>query len=917
MRSSQIRHIGLLAAVVAITVLGGLLLGSVAITLAWCAIVAVTFAYRVPFLLSARPALQAVIVLFVASHILWMTSDLIRVFAEARPPDTALPRAELTAAAAMLLFCPVIVGAVFMRGRPRMETWLDAAIYIAALAPALWLAVIEPATATPAAPWVQLWAACTLLLMFVGGVFLMSGGLWNAPSVMLVAGVIANTAIDVLLRIPDPSAPAAVPHFIPGAMAAVYVALHPDLPRVFERGGRPAGIPLDARVWMLVGTLTLPIAVLGYTYIGGEPGPITLVGTSVGLIALIVAIRAVFLQRRGVQHWSVPLTISFTALLVASTAILMSSLTESASQAQREADQAAALLPRVHELDGQLLRAVRPGTAGASARAEWASSIAALRTEPDERTRSFVAAYDLAASTALRAVNQGDAATARRLADGPATTAQRRLADHVEADLAARKTTSAADAQRVRTFSVLIMALTLLVVGGLLLRFNAARRKVDLLHQATHDELTGLPNATALDRELAKPLPAGLADQQRALAILDLDHFKEINDSLGRAAGDAVIVAVARRLEEAVRSDHMVVRLDGDAFGVLIPPGADALVGAQRILGALATPVDLADGPRTLGGSVGLADVDERAADRHTSALRDAELAMYQAKLVPGNSVERFSSDMDDRVRGRMQLLADLRDALAGDGLHLAYQPIVDLTSGQVAGYEALIRWNHPTRGPLGPGDFIPLAEESGLIVDLGGWVLRAATAQLAAWQQDWRDERYVSVNVAAAQFTTETLVGQVQEALHASGLSPDHLLLEVTESALIEDIEANVAQVERARALGVRVALDDFGTGYSSLSYLRRFPVDVVKVDKAFIDGLDDPDGALLVRAIVDMATSLRLRVVAEGIEHVEQAAALQDFGCQLGQGFHFSRPSAPLEIQASPGRFEVPASKRLRALP
>ncbi len=886
-------------------------------TIAWAVILLGSLLWRLPFLLAARPSLQAVIVLFVVSQGLWMTSDLLRLFADARPPQTVHPQAELTAMIAMVAYCPVIIGTVFMRGRPRLETWLDALIYIAALSPALWLGMVEPALDTPAAGHIQAWAACTLLLMFTGGVFLMSGGLWNAPSLGLVAGVVGNVAVDVALRIPDASAPAAAPHFLIGAMTAAFVAHHPDMERVFERGGRPAGIPLEARVWMLVATLTLPIGVLAYTYIDGQQAPIVMVGTSVAVIAVIVAIRAWFLQRLGVQHWSVPLTISVTALLVASTAIAMSSFTQSATRAQRAADATAALLPRVNQLDGLLLRAVRPGPGGTAAHADWVALITALRRSPDADVRVLVDRYVIPASTALRAAAAGDTAGAQWIVDRPAAIAQRELAEHVQSDLAARSAASAADDRRVRTFTVLIMALTLLAVGGLLLRFNAARRRIDLLHQATHDELTGLPNAAALERELAKSLPASVDGQSRALAILDLDHFKEINDSRGRGAGDAVITTVARRLEESVRSDHMVARLDGDAFGVLIPPGADPMMAAQRILAALALPVMLGDGPHALHGSVGLADVDEQDHDRHTAALRDAELAMYQAKRAPGNSVERFSADIDERVRGRLQLIADLREALSGEGLHLAYQPIVDLQSGQIAGYEALIRWNHPVRGPLSPAEFIPVAEESGLIVELGGWVLRRATAQLAAWQRDWQDDRYVSVNVAAAQFTAGALGSQLEEALRESGLSPRLVLLEVTESTLMEDVDANVAQLEAVRALGVRVALDDFGTGYSSLSYLRRFPVDVVKVDKAFIDALDDPDGSLLVRAIVDLSTGLRLRVVAEGIEHVEQAAALQQFGCTLGQGYHFSRPVSPLEIQAAAGRFEVPPARHLRALP
>jgi EAL domain-containing protein (putative c-di-GMP-specific phosphodiesterase class I) len=227
------------------------------------------------------------------------------------------------------------------------------------------------------------------------------------------------------------------------------------------------------------------------------------------------------------------------------------------------------------------------------------------------------------------------------------------------------------------------------------------------------------------------------------------------------------------------------------------------------------------------------------------------------------------------------------------------YQPIVDLKTGEVMGYEALIRWTHPTRGPLSPGEFIPIAEQSALIVDLGGWVLRTATRQLAAWQRTWQDERYVSVNVAASQLSTRALKSQVSAALKESGLGPEHLLLEVTESSLIEDIDDSITQMHQVRALGVRFALDDFGTGYSSLNYLRRFPVDVLKVDKTFIDALNEPEGKLLVRAIINMAASLHLRVVAEGIEHVDQAVELERYDCQLAVDV----PSAPRAFTPASG--------------
>ncbi|MBJ7471383.1 MAG: GGDEF domain-containing protein, partial [Solirubrobacteraceae bacterium] len=327
-------------------------------------------------------------------------------------------------------------------------------------------------------------------------------------------------------------------------------------------------------------------------------------------------------------------------------------------------------------------------------------------------------------------------------------------------------------------------------------------------------------------------------------------------------------------------------------------------------------PFELDDGPHVVHGSVGIAEVDEHDEHRHSAVFRDAELAMYQAKRVGGNSIEIFARDMHERARARVELAAQLRDALESGGLHLAYQPIVDLVDGRVVGYEALLRWQHPVRGPMSPAEFIPIAEQSGLIVDIGEWVLRTATKQLAEWQGTWQDQRYVSVNVAASQLATRALVGQVRRALGESGLAPERLLLEVTESSLIDDIDGSVEQMQAVRALGVRFALDDFGTGYSSLSYLRRFPVDIVKVDKSFIDEIHEPDGTLLVRAIINMAASLRLSVVAEGIEAIDQAASLQQFGCHLGQGYHFSRPMPVDDVAANQRTFALPVGPTLRVV-
>jgi EAL domain-containing protein (putative c-di-GMP-specific phosphodiesterase class I) len=281
---------------------------------------------------------------------------------------------------------------------------------------------------------------------------------------------------------------------------------------------------------------------------------------------------------------------------------------------------------------------------------------------------------------------------------------------------------------------------------------------------------------------------------------------------------------------------------------------------------------------------------------------------MYEAKRLPGTSVEYFATSMHEAARDRLALTADLREAIEREELHLVYQPIVDMTTGRALGYEALARWNHPVRGPLSPADFIPLAEATGLIVPLGGWVLREACRQLQAWQTDWNDRRYISVNVASQQLATGVFPDQVRLALDATGLPAEQLLLEVTESSLIENVDAAQGQMAEVKALGARFALDDFGTGYSSLSYLRQFRVDVVKVDKSFIDDVIDADGSSLVEAIVHLASSLRMKVIAEGIEADEQADVLRALGCEIGQGFRFSRPLQAGDVMGAPPVFGLP---------
>jgi diguanylate cyclase (GGDEF)-like protein/PAS domain S-box-containing protein len=427
------------------------------------------------------------------------------------------------------------------------------------------------------------------------------------------------------------------------------------------------------------------------------------------------------------------------------------------------------------------------------------------------------------------------------------------------------------------------------VLQGYLLDVTARMEAEEQLrHQAFHDPLTGLANrALFTDRvEHALVLRSGVA-----VVFLDLDDFKAVNDSLGHLAGDALLQAVALRLTGALRPGDTIARLGGDEFAVLFEE-AGAAIGAadvaERVIAALQEPFDLDGREVFVTASIGIG-VGEDAEE----LLRSADVAMYRAKASGKAQYVVYVPKMDDDLVGRLELVADLRRACVEDEFVLHYQPIVELESRRIVGVEALARWQHPKRGLLQPADFVGLAEETGQIVEIGRWVLREACRQAASWRTQLGCSLSVSVNVSARQIRQSGLVDDVQAALAASGLTPDALTVEITESALVRRREEMTAILEGVTGTGVRLALDDFGTGYSSLSLLRDLPVRTVKIDHSFVRTIDaGPAQRAFVQAIVDLAEALQLTVVAEGIERPIQAAALLRIGCVLGQGFHFSRP-------------------------
>ena len=417
-----------------------------------------------------------------------------------------------------------------------------------------------------------------------------------------------------------------------------------------------------------------------------------------------------------------------------------------------------------------------------------------------------------------------------------------------------------------------------------------------LAHQAFHDPVTKLANrALFSDRVEHALMRSTRGIPEIAVMFIDLDDFKTVNDSLGHTAGDEVLQEVGRRLKIAVRPTDTVARFGGDEFAVLldgVDGSSEAADAASRILRALELPIEI-DGKNVVPrASVGICLVGEDLeTPEATELLRNADVAMYMAKRDSKGSYRVFEPTMHERVVERLELRSDLQHALSLDQLELHYQPVVRLSGREILGVEALVRWNHPTRGTIPPIQFIPVAEETGLIIPMGRWILETACYEGVRLQERFtRDEPLtMSVNLSVRQLQSETLVADVRSALSLTGLPASSLVLEITESLMLTDTDFAMQQLHDLKGLGIRLAMDDFGTGYSSLSYLSRFPVDILKMDRSFVGS---EDNEALTSAIIALGTSLSLEVVAEGIELAEQANSLEELGCELGQGYLFARP-------------------------
>jgi diguanylate cyclase (GGDEF)-like protein/PAS domain S-box-containing protein len=421
------------------------------------------------------------------------------------------------------------------------------------------------------------------------------------------------------------------------------------------------------------------------------------------------------------------------------------------------------------------------------------------------------------------------------------------------------------------------------------------RRAEIIRYQAAHDPLTSLPNRVlfqdCLTEALARP------DAQVAVVLLDIDNFKLVNDSLGHSAGDELLMKIAPRLQTALRPGDTIARLGGDEFVVLlerIPDERSAARVAERIVSAFELPFELSAGEHFAKASLGVA-IAGAEGSLPVSLIRDADAAMYQAKARGRGRFEIFDRAMRARTVERLSVENDLRRALARNELRVSYQPIVSLHDGSIASVEALLRWEHPQRGLLLPAEFIPVAEESGMIEPIGRWVLEAACNQAARWHAARPDSRPlgIAVNLSVRQFTQCDLQATIAQTLAVAGIEPSSLYLEITESVLLEEPKGVSDTIRRVAQLGVRFVLDDFGTGYSSLAYLSELPIDGLKVDQSFVHALGrDARSTAITTAIVRMAQALSIEVIAEGVENTRQLNTLSALGCELGQGFYFHQP-------------------------
>jgi diguanylate cyclase (GGDEF)-like protein/PAS domain S-box-containing protein len=453
---------------------------------------------------------------------------------------------------------------------------------------------------------------------------------------------------------------------------------------------------------------------------------------------------------------------------------------------------------------------------------------------------------------------------------------------------------------------VLSQGLAVRDVQGCALRI--AGSQTDLTHHvALFDQLTGLPSRALFLEQLKRAFSRieRQSGYQLAVMFLDCDRFKVVNDSLGHAIGDRLLQAVAQRLEDSLRPGDVVARLGGDEFAILLEnlrSPHDAEYIATRINQALASPFSLNGHTVYISGSIGIAFNDLHS-QQPEDLLRDADTAMYCAKAAGKSQYAVFEGSMHEQAQRSLQLETDLRCAIDAEQFRLFYQPIWSLTTNAITGFEALIRWTHPIRGTISPAEFIPIAEETGLILPIGQWVIQEACRQMNVWRETFPEAQRltVSVNLSAKQFSEPNLVSQIQSALHQTGFPPHRLKIEITETMIVENHQAAVQTLTQLQALGIQIQVDDFGTGYSSLSVLHRLPLDTLKIDISFIRLLEtDPDNAEIVKVIIKLAQNLGMVAIAEGVETQSQLLQLRALGCDFAQGYLLAKPLPPQQIES-----------------
>ncbi len=436
-------------------------------------------------------------------------------------------------------------------------------------------------------------------------------------------------------------------------------------------------------------------------------------------------------------------------------------------------------------------------------------------------------------------------------------------------------------------------------------------------YHAHHDDLTGLPNRTLLNDRINTELAhARRQKTMMALLFLDLDRFKVINDSLGHAIGDQLLRVISRRLRNCVREEDTVARLGGDEFMILLPritSSSDAGRIGRKIIDALVEPVSCNGHELHITTSIGISIYPFDSTDTET-LIKNADISMYRAKELGRNKVVYYTAEMNAGSRKQLALETNLRKALERGELDLHYQPKINTTHNTIVGVEALLRWNHPTMGAISPADFIPVAEDSGLIIPIGEWVLETAFKQLRKWHDAGHDALTMAVNLSSAQMSRSGIESAISKSLSNAGIDPCMAELEITENVAMQDIDSAVAALEKLKSTGISIAMDDFGTGYSSLGYLRRLPIDIVKIDQSFVRDIPDiKESILIAEAIIAMTQSLNLSLIVEGIENVRQLNYFKKQGCEVMQGFLFSRPVAAGEIlkilntRRAPGTFNV----------